>query len=254
MRHRHHALAAGLAGLLLTLALPAAADITVVGRYKMFNGDTLTRSSYYSSKKMRTLLPNGDEIIYDNGSHRIALVDHGRKLFWEGPLSEADSIAARLRSERVKAMTDTMSADTRATWNTVYTELTENVKIEATGRSRKIAGYPCSAWVLTAGSYLRQERWLARSLSLPDFSPEVEKVVQASILDPLGRGLMKLVLQARSADGLALSGRMTVKTFDYQGEMSWEAVKVSSGKIPDEVWVVPEGYQRWEPPARPAGD
>jgi hypothetical protein len=128
------------------------------------------------------------------------------------------------------------------------------VKIEATGRNRKIAGYPCSEWVLTAGSRLRQERWLARSLSMPDFSPEIEKVVQASMLDPLGRGLMKLVLQARSADGLALAGRMTVKTFQNQGEMSWEAVKVSSGKIPDEAWAIPDGYQRWEPPARPAGE
>jgi len=254
MRCRQHALAAGLAGLLLTLALPAAADITVVGRYTMLNGDTLTQTSYYSSKRMRTLLPNGDEIIYDNSAHRIAIVDHGRKLFWEGPLAVGDSIAARLRAERVKAMTDTMSEATRATWNSVYTELTENVKIDATGRSRKIAGYPCSEWVLTAGTYLRQERWLARSLSVPDFSPEVEKVTQAAILDPLGRGLMKLVLQARSANGLALAGRLTVKTFQNQGEMTWEAVKVSSGKIPETAWAVPEGYQRWEPAARTSGD
>ncbi len=254
MSRRFHALASGLAGLLLAIAIPAAADITVVGRYTMFNGDTLTRTSYYSSKKIRTLLPNGDEIIYDNAAHRIAIVDHERKLFWEGPLAEGDSIAAQLRSERVRAMTDTMSAETREAWSAVYTELTENVKIEATGRNRKIAGYPCSEWVLTAGTYLRQERWLARSLSLPDFSPEVEKVAQASILDPLGRGLMKLVLQARTADGLALAGRMSVKTFQNQGEMSWEALKVTSGKIADEAWAVPEGYQRWEPPARPAAE
>jgi hypothetical protein len=122
MRRRDHALAAGLAGLLLTLALPAAADITVVGKYTMLNGDTLTRTSYYSSKRLRTLLPDGDEVIYDNQAHRIALVDHGRKLYWEGPLAEADSIAMKIRSERVKAMTDTMSAETRAEWNTVYTE------------------------------------------------------------------------------------------------------------------------------------
>ena len=251
MRRRYHALAAGLAGLLLAIALPAAADITVVGRYTMLNGDTLTHTSYYSTKKLRTLLPNGDEVIYDHSSRRVALVDHARKLFWEGPLEQADSIAAALRAERVKALTDTMSAETRAAWNGVYTELTENVKIEATGRNRKIAGYPCSEWVLTAGQYLRQERWLARSLSLPDFSPEVEKVVQAAILDPLGRGLMKLVLQARSANGLALAARMTVKTMHNQGEMSWEAVKVAATKIPDEAWALPEGYTRWE---RPAGE
>ena len=227
MRSRFHALAAGLAGLLLALAVPAAADITVVGRYTMLNGDTLTWSSYYTSKKVRTLLPNGDEVIYDAKAKRVALVDHARRLFWEGPLAEAD--------------------------NSVYTELTENVKVEASGRSRKIAGYPCSEWILTAGPYLRQERWLARSLSMPDFGPELEKVVQAATLDPLGRGLMKLVVQARSANGLALAGRMSVKTFDHQGEMTWEAVKVIATKIPETAWALPAGYQRWAPPAKAAG-
>ena len=219
----------------------------------MLNGDTLTYTSYYSTKRLRTILPNGDEVIYNDADKRIAIVAHDRKLYWEGPLAEGDSIAMKLRAQRVKAMTDTMSAETRAQWNSVYTALTEEVKIEATGRNRKIAGYPCSEWVLTAGPHLRQERWLARSLSLPDFSAEIEKVVQASMLDPLGRGLMKLVLQGRSANGLSLAGRMSVKTFQNQGEMSWEAVKVSSGKIPDEVWVVPTGYERWEPPAPSTG-
>lgn len=251
MRSRFHTLAAGLTGLLLALAVPAAADITVIGRYTMLNGDTLSRASYYTSQKLRTLLPNGDEIIYDAKTKRVALVDHIRKVYWEGALADADSIATRLRAERVKAMTDTMSAETRAQWNTVYTELTENVKVETPGRNRKIAGYPCTEWVLTAGPYLRHERWLARSLSMPNFAPELEKVVQAATLDPLGRGLMKLLLQARTANGLALSGRMTVKTFDRQGELSWEAVKVLTSKIPDEVWNVPVSYQRWSPPGRP---
>src|SRR5262245_30427482 len=127
MRSRFHTFAAGLAGLLLALAVPAAADITVIGRYTMLNGDTLSRASYYTSHRLRTLLPNGDEIIYDAKAKRVALVDHIRKVYWEGALADADSIATRLRAERVKGMTDTMSAETRAQWNTVYTELTENV-------------------------------------------------------------------------------------------------------------------------------
>jgi hypothetical protein len=251
MRCRHHATAAGLAGLLLAVALPAAADITVIGRYTWANGDTSTRVSYFTSKKVRTVLPNGDEVIYDSKAKRLALVDHDRKLFWEGPLAEADSIATQLRADRMKALMDTMSADSRAQVNTVYTELTENVKVEATGQTRKIAGYPCSEWVMTAGPYLRHERWLARSLSMPNFGPELEKVVQAATLDPLGRGLMKLVMQGRSANGLALAGRMSVRTFQNKGELSWEAVEVVSTKIADGAWALPEGYQRWQPPARP---
>ena len=237
------------AGLLIAAARPASADITVVARYQMLNGDTLTRSSYYTTKKIRTTLPNGDEIIYDNGSHRIALIDHQRRLFWEGPRAQADSIAARLRAERIRGMVDTMSAETRAQWNAVYTALTENVMVEKSGLNRKIAGYPCTHWVLRVDPYLTSERWVARALDVPDFNAEVEKVAQAAIRDPLGRGLMKLVVQARSTEGLALAGKLQVKTFEHQGTLTWEALQVKSERIGDEAWAIPEGYQRWEPPA-----
>jgi hypothetical protein len=70
----------------------------------------------------------------------------------------------------------------------------------------------------------------------------------AAILDPLGSGLMKLVLQARTMDGLGLAGALTYKTVRQQGEFSWEAVSVSSAKIQPEAWKVPDGYQRWQPP------
>ena len=42
-------------------------------------------------------------------------------------------------------------------------------------------------WVHTAGSYLTNVRWIARSLDVPDYGPEMQKVVMASVKDPLGR-------------------------------------------------------------------
>jgi len=249
MRYRFHGLAAGLAGLLLLLlALPAMADITVISRYTFANGDTLTRASYFSTQRMRTTLPNGDEIIYDHSADRIALVDHAGKRYWEGPRAQADSIARRIRAERGKALFKTVTPEMQAQVNEIYTALTDLVHLESTGRDRKIARYPCSEWVLTAGPYLRQERWVARSLSLPDFGPEVQNVVMASILDPLGSALMKLVIQARAVDGLTLAGRIGFKTLSQEGEMSWEALNVISGKISRQAWVVPQDYQRWQPP------
>jgi hypothetical protein len=248
-RRRYQGIAAGLAGLLLLIASPVAADITVISHYAFTNGDTLTRASYYTTRRIRTTLANGDEIIYDHSARRIALVDHATKRYWEGPRTQADSIAMRIRAERVKAVAPPATPELWAQWTDIYSALTDSVRFGATGNQRKIAGYPCSEWVLTAGPYLRQERWVARALAEPDFSPEVQKVVLASILDPLAGELMTLVLQAYAVDGLTLAGRMSFKTLAQEGEMSWEALKVVSGRIPPQAWAVPRDYERWEPPA-----
>jgi hypothetical protein len=236
------------AALTVSLATPAAAAITVIGHYRFANGDTVTRASYYTSKQVRTTLPNGDELIYDASVRRIALIDHEGKRYWEGPRAQADSIAGRIRAERMRAAAAAVTPETRESINRIYNAVTDSVHVVKTGNTRKIAGYPCSQWVLTAGHLLIQERWVARSLDVPDYSSDVEKVVMATILDPLGSGLMKLVLQARTMDGLGLAGKITYKTLRQQGEFSWEAVSVSSARIPPEAWKVPEGYQRWQPP------
>jgi len=235
--------------LAVSLTAPAAAEVTVVGHYTMANGDTLRRTSYYTTKQVRTTLPNGDEIIYDHSAGRIALIDHAGKRYWEGPRAQADSIATMIRAERMRAVAASVTPETQAAVNRIYNALTDSVHVQKTGRSRKIAGYSCSEWVLTAGHLLRQERWVARALDVPDYSSEVEKVVMASMLDPLGAGLMQLVLQARTMDGLGLAGKLTYHTVRQQGEVSWRAVSISSAKIPPDAWKVPEGYQRWEPPA-----
>jgi hypothetical protein len=239
---------AGLAGLALLLAAPAMADITVIGRYKLVNGDTLTRASYYTTHRVRATLPNGYEIIYNQGADSVALVDHTRKRYWEGPRGEADSIAMKFRAGQMKALQANATPEQREKWTEIYSALGDSVHFARTGRDRKIAGYGCTEWVLTAGQYLRQTHWVARALSKPDFSEEVEKVVLATITDPLGRGLMKLVLQARVTDGLTLGGTIRFKTMSQQGETSWEAIKVDASKIPPSAWAIPEGYQRWQPP------
>ena len=56
-------------------AWPARADITVFGHYTFANGDTLSRASYYTQKQVRTTLPNGDEIIYDDREQRLGRLD-----------------------------------------------------------------------------------------------------------------------------------------------------------------------------------
>jgi hypothetical protein len=241
--------AAGAAGLLLLLllALPAAADITLVTHYRFANGDTLTRLSYYTSQRVRTTLPTGDEVIYNHKTDELVYVDHAKQRYWRGRRTLADSLLRPLRAERAQEVGDSLRTGTTDRWRDIFDALTDSVRLEKTNQSRKIAGYPTSEWVLTAGSYLRQERWIARSLDVPNYGPELQNVVISSVMDPLGRGLMRLVVQGREIEGLPLAGRIEFTTLSQQGVVMWETLRVISTKVSDEVWAPPAGYQRWEP-------
>jgi hypothetical protein len=254
-----YAVVSGLAVLIPFLAGAARGDVTVVGHYRFANGDTLTRASYYTNRWMRTTLPNGNEVVYSRDSDRITLIDHAGRRYWEGPRAKADSVTRRMRAEHAKEMAESATTEDQARRVAIFAALTDSVHLERSGKSQTICGYPCSEYILTAGPYMRQERWVARSIAVPDFSDEVQNVVIATITDPLARGLMTLLIQARSADskdvmnqgaaqpGLALKGRLRYKTLSQEGEMSWEAVKVSNQKIPETAWLPPHDYIRWTP-------
>jgi len=241
--------AAGAAGLCLLVALPAAADITLITHYTFANGDTLTRPSYYTSQRVRTTLPNGDEVIYDHKADELVYVDHAKQRYWQGRRSLADSLLRPLRAERAKEAGDSLASEATDRWRNIYKALTDSVRLEKTDQSRKIAGYPTSEWVLTAGSYLRWERWIARALDVADFTPELQNVVISSAMDPLGRGLMRLIVQGRETEGLPLAGRIEFTTLTRQGVVIWETLRVIPTKIPNDAWMPPSGYQRWEPEA-----
>jgi len=242
--------AAGSAGLLLLLAHPAAADITLVTHYTFANGDTITRPSYYTTQRVRTTLPNGAEVIYNHKTDELIYVDHAKERYWQGSRSRADSLLRPLRAERAQEVGDSLRSESTDRWRNIYGALTDSVRLQKTDQSRTIAGYPTSEWVLTAGSYLRWERWIARALDVPDFSPELRNVVVSSVMDPLGRGLMRLMVQGRETEGLALAGRIEFTTLAQQGVVIWETQRVIPTKIPNDAWVPPAGYQRWEPEVR----
>ena len=100
--------------------------------------------------------------------------------------------------------------------------------------------------MLTAGNYLRVEQWIARSLVVNNYGPELQKAVMATIKDPLGRTLMRLLIAMRTKEGLVLNGNVTFKTLKQEGNFHFEAVRVKSGSVPKSAWLVPDGYTRIE--------
>jgi hypothetical protein len=224
-------------------ARPAAAELTVVTRYVLVNGDTLVRPSYYSKDRIRVTAPDGREYMFNASGDSVTVINHKNRTYWTGPRSLADSLAKKIMSQSDPEMQARIAAMDPVEYGNRLKAFNDSIQVIAHGRHKKIAGYPCDQWVLVAGSYLRNERWIARSLNVVDYGPEMQKVVMASIPDPLGRQLMRMMIDMRTKQGLVLAGSAKFRTLKRSGSFSFEAISVKSGTIPRSVWSVPAGYK-----------
>ena len=229
-----------------TLSSLAAADVTVVGKYTFVNGDTATRTSYYARKRARITAPNGMEFIYDTVNGRVTVIDPAKHRYYSGTIAEADSLAGQILIKRHAELRPKIEAN-REKWSEIMSTFNDSIHLDRSQETRTIAGYPCTRWTMRAGSYMTHERWSARGLSVPNFGPDLDRVVMATVLDPLAGQLMKLVIQLRDQPGLVFKSSTQFRTLTQSGEFSWEAVRVDSKPIPDSVWTAPKGYTKVRP-------
>lgn len=229
-------------GFVLGVAWPAAADVTVIMKYKLIGGDTLTRATYYTNRRVRVTAPDGREFLFDRRGDSVTVINHAARTYWTGPRAVADTIAQKLIEMNREGVAE-LTADPEA-WSKTVEAFNDSIHVAKTSKQRKIAGLPCDEWVLTAGHYMTSRRWIARSLDVTDYGPELQKVVMASIRDPLGRQLMRLLIATRTKDGLALAGRTTFRTLGKAGDFDFEAINVKSGAVPATAWAIPENYMQ----------
>jgi hypothetical protein len=221
----------------------ASAELTVTGKYTLVSGDTVTRVSYYSGSRVRVTIPDGRELVYDKKADRVMVINHVNRTYWRGPHRLADSLATKILYEQNAKLKPQIEAN-REKWGEMVQTFNDSLNVTKTEQTRKIAGYPCTKWVMRAGPYMMHERWVARSLDVTNFGPELEKIIAALIFDPLGRVLMRQLIQMHTVNGLPLAGNTTYKTLTQHGAYAWEATSVSSAAIPDSVWAAPKGYRR----------
>ena len=228
---------------LLLAARPAQADLTVIGRYTFVNGDTATRASYFTTRRIRVSTPDGREVVFDSRTRRITLVDHARRLWWNGPLARADSIVDVVDGTRWDFMLKQAGDSLRKEWSQAMQFPADSIQVTQSFKTRMIAGYPCNEWAVHAGPYLDLQRWVAFSLAVEHYDVETEDLVLAEVLDPVARAIMSMFWESQEAPGLCLAAEMTFHTPTQQGSFRWEAVQVIGARIPESAWDVPAGYQ-----------
>jgi hypothetical protein len=119
---------------------PAAADITVTTHYTFLGGDTLTRDSYYSNKRIRVTGPDGKEFMFNAKTDTVTVIDHATRRYWTGPRALADSLAAKLIAENRAGVPEEATADPVA-WarsSSSSTTRSRSSRLARTGRSRVI--------------------------------------------------------------------------------------------------------------------
>lgn len=221
-------------------APPAAADLTLITRYTLVDGDTLTRANYYTRSRVRVTSPDGKEFMFNNSGDSVTVIDHKTMSYWTGPRSLADSVASKIMAQNA---VDVSAMDPVEYGNKIE-EFNRSIKVSDTGKRKKIAGYPCNLWTLDAGKFLHNDRWIARSLVVPNYGPEMQKAVLATIKDPLGRQLMRMLIDMRTKEGLVLQGFTNFQTLGRSGTFSFETIKVITKPIPKDIWTVPAGYKQ----------
>jgi hypothetical protein len=232
------------AGLVLLVAQPAFADITVVGHYAFVNGDTATRSSYFTSRRIRVSTPDGREVIFDSKDKRITLIDHQRRVYWDGSLARADSIVDVTDGSRWDLMLRNATDELKAEWTRDMDFPPDSIQVGDGFETRQIAGYPCNRWTVRGGSTMSLERWTAASLAIEPYDETTEGVVLAAVLDPIARAIMSMFWKMEDMTGLCLAASMTFNTPTQHGSFHWEAMKVLGARIPASAWGVPQGYRR----------
>jgi hypothetical protein len=223
---------------------PASADITVVGHYTFVNGDTATRASYFTSRRIRVSTPDGREVIFDSKGMRITLIDHQRRIYWDGPLARADSIVDVTDGSRWDFMLRNATSELKAEWAQDMAFPADSIRVDDGFKTRMIAGYPCNRWTVRAGSHMALERWTAASLAIEPYDEATADVALAAVLDPIARAIMGMFWKLQDETGLCLAASMTFSTPTQQGDFHWEAVGVIGSRIAISAWAVPRGYQR----------
>jgi hypothetical protein len=241
---------------LLCISAASAEDLTIVANVTR-NGEAAgTQTSYLSEGRVRMAQAEGPELMLDNTTGNMTMIDNKKKEYSVVTPEDLKAIMAKMQEQskkmeeqmknlppQAKAMMEKMGGGGSAT-------------VAKTGPARKIAGYSCETWTISFGEVAKTEQCLTSELSVPaqawsrykEFAEQMQGMLHA--MGGRGAGVQSLKDKMSGMQGYPLSAVTNVKVLGKSSSTSTEVTEVKKGPIPASAFEIPAGYKQVESPMK----
>jgi hypothetical protein len=239
--------------LCLLLAASAASagsdDLTIVSKHSTNGQPGETTTSYLGSDHVRMASGGGRETIIDLKSGIVTNLDTKKKTYYQVTKEDMDEMAAKvqeqLNSPEQKKRMEAMQGMTANVAN--------SIEVKKSGNTRKIAGFTCEEWLVTASTISTTKECVTTDLKYPQKAFDAYKAftqklaASMSAMQPARVG-ERMVDKMKAIKGYPVATSMTVDFMGNKRTSESEVVEVKRGSIPASAWEVPAGYAKIDNP------
>ncbi len=235
------------------LSLPAFADLTILS--KVTNDNKVgTNTDYFTSERARMSNADVADAIMDFASGNITLIDNKKKQYSVMTKKQMEAMAAQLDAQMKQmeaqmanlppAIREKMSGMTMG-------GMAGEINVQKGTGGRKIAGYSCQNWIITAGQMLKQESCVTTELELPVAVFDAQKSLYGGMgtSGPMGKFMKSIAEKFKEMKGFPLATTTTVKMMGKSMVSTMEVTEVKKGPVPASAFEIPAGYKKVESPA-----
>lgn len=248
-----------LAGLVLLAALPAGAeDLTIVSQRSRGDHPPSAETMYLTSARMRISSPDGNDSIIDYATGNITMINDKKKEYFVMTPADMEAAAAKMKEMQAKMQESmkNMPPALREKMAGAMGGMDQAVKVEKGTGGRTVAGYACENWIVTIGSFSRQESCVTSQIQFPAAAFDGMKAMaerMRGVGGAMGAGMSGLWEKFKEMKGFPLATTATTTVMGHQETTKSEVTEVKKGPVPDSAFQVPAGYKKVESPMAKLG-
>jgi hypothetical protein len=245
-----------IAASLLAAGFASAEDLTIVSNVTRNGEPAGTQTSYLSAEHIRMAQPEGQELILDNKTGNMTMLDTKKKEYSVITPEDLQLMLGKMQeqSKKMEEQMKNMPPQARAMMEKMGGG--GSSMVTKTGPVRKIAGYSCETWTISLGEMARTEQCLSAEVAVPtqawgrykDFAEQMQSTLHA--IAPRGPGVQSLKEKMSGMQGYPLSVVTNVKVLGKSSTTASEVTEIKKGPIPASAFEIPAGFKQVDSPMK----